>query len=229
MSSVPRRFRISSLFLYFLVSAFALPVLAADRKADTDDAIAKANEAAAQAKEAAAQATEAARQIKELGAQLEQAIKLAKDAAALANDAAAKAKEVTAVLDARDAKEREKEAKIEAARQALEAELKEALAEDAAEKKLQSERAITFFEGRITLYGPEKERSSPDIVGEFEHAGKTYLLKLGSPDVIRELQALDGKPATLNGKIRNQGKYFIAAGIVQGGMAPAATRRRGGI
>jgi len=109
------------------------------------------------------------------------------------------------------------------------AEAKEAAEEDAAEEKLDSETLKKLFEGRMALTpdGPDKE--NPEVVGVFVSEGKTYQLKLTDPELLKELKPLQNKPITLNGKIRNKGKYFIVVGIMSGGAAPAFGRRRGGI
>jgi len=115
----------------------------------------------------------------------------------------------------------------EADKDALAAEAKEAAEEDAAEEKLDSETLKRLFEGKLVLSGENTE--NPEIVGVFVSAGKTYQLKLADPVLLAELKPLQNKPITLNGKIRNKGKYFIVVGVQTGGAAPAFPRRRGGI
>ena len=193
-----------------------------DKKPDINEALTKALEASAQAKDAAAQAKESAAQIKELTEKLEKAIQQA-------NEATAQAKEAIAVLHKREAAEREKEARAEAIRKAKEAEIKEAAAEEEAERKQHSETVTSLYEGKLTLYGPEKERASPDIIGEFEHANKKYIVKVGTLEVFKDLVPLDGKQATVNAKVRNKGKYLIVMSVPAPGAAPTYTRRRGGI
>ncbi|HYG76706.1 MAG TPA: hypothetical protein VEK08_17005 [Planctomycetota bacterium] len=225
MSALPRRLTLAACILFSVVLA---PFAAAGEKKELEEALARSAEAARQAADAAVQAREAAAQVKELKEQVEQALKLAKEAVALATEAAKQARVSSELVNAREAKEREKEAKLEAARKQREAEKKEAAAEDEAEKK-NSERVSAFFEGKVILFGSDVERPSPDVVGEFEQDGKRYLLKLGVPEVLRDLQQVDGQKVTLNGKVRNQGKYFIVMSVPQGGVTPAASKRRGGI
>jgi chromosome segregation ATPase len=225
MAAISRKHFARIAFCAFMLTLSTFNAAAEERK-EKDASLAQALEAAAQAKEAANQAKE---QVKELSEKLEKALTEMKEAVKNANDAVAQAKEAVAILNAREAVEREKEAKIEAARKAREAEIKEAAAEDEAEKKKNSEAAAAFFEGRLTLYTPDMERASPDAVGEFESNGKKYIVKLGSPDVMKELMSLEGKQGTVNGKIRNKGKYLIVMSVPPPGAAPTYTRKRGGI
>lgn len=225
MQDIMRRFSILAFCLYFCA---ALSLNAADRK-DKEDASAQALEAAAQAREAANQAKEQVKELSEKLEKLEKAFAEMSEAVKNANEATAQAKEAVAILNAREAVEREKEARIEAARKAKEAEIKEAAAEEEIERKRNAETAVTLFEGRLTLYTPDKERSSPDIVGEFESNGKKYIVKLGAPDLMKDLVALDGKQGTINGKLRNKGKYLVVVSVPPPGAAPTYSRKRGGI
>lgn len=115
----------------------------------------------------------------------------------------------------------------EADKDALAAEAKEAAEEDAAEEKLDSETLKRLYEGKLALTGENSE--NPDVIGVFVSEGKTFQLKLSDPALLAELKPLQNKPVTLNGKIRNKGKYFIVVAIQTGGAAPAFPRRRGGI
>lgn len=115
----------------------------------------------------------------------------------------------------------------EADKDALAAEAKEAAEEDAAEEKLDSETLKRLYEGKMALTGENTE--NPDIVGVFVSEGKTYQVKLADPALLAELKPIQNKPITLNGKIRNKGKYFIVVGVQTGGAAPAFSRRRGGL
>jgi hypothetical protein len=112
---------------------------------------------------------------------------------------------------------------------AAEAEAKEAAEEDAAEEKLDSETLRRLYEGKFALHPEGQTPESPDVVGVFVSEGKSYQLKLAAPELLKELKPLAGKVVTLNGKIRNKGKYFIAVSVTHSGAAPAFARRRGGI
>lgn len=117
----------------------------------------------------------------------------------------------------------------ESEKDVLAAEAKEAADEDAAEEKLDSEALKKLFEGKLALTPDGAEKENPEVVGVFISDGKTYQLKLSDPAQLAELKPLQNKPITLNGKIRNKGKYFIVVGIMTGGAAPSFARRRGGI
>jgi hypothetical protein len=110
-----------------------------------------------------------------------------------------------------------------------EVEAREAADEDEAEQALDSETLKKLFEGKVSLYSAQDTAERPDVVGMFRTASTTYMLKLQSPELLAQLKQYDGKQATLNGKIRNKGKFFIVVSITQAGAAPLFTRRRGGI
>jgi hypothetical protein len=111
---------------------------------------------------------------------------------------------------------------------ALAAEEKEAQAEEEAESKLNQELVKIRFEGKVTLY-LEPDQSNPSVVGTFTSSGQVYLLKVPDPQQVTRLKEYNGKTVTLVGKIRNAGKYFVYREIIEGGAAPAAYRKRGGI
>jgi hypothetical protein len=110
----------------------------------------------------------------------------------------------------------------------LSAEEKEAQAEEEAESKLNQDLVQIRFEGKLMLYG-EPDQSNPVIVGTFTSSGRVYLLKVAEPPQVARLKEYNGKTVTLIGKIRNSGKYFVFRDIIEGGAAPAAYRKRGGI
>ncbi len=110
-----------------------------------------------------------------------------------------------------------------------EVEAREAADEDQAEQALDSETMKKLFEGKVSLFTADETGDRTDVVGQFRTATGTFLLKVQSPDLLASLKAFDGKNATLNGKIRNKGKFFIVVSITQPGAAPLFVRRRGGI
>jgi hypothetical protein len=110
-----------------------------------------------------------------------------------------------------------------------ETEAKEAAEEDAAEEKLDSETIRRLYEGKFAIYPEGQPKENEEVVGIFVSEGKSYFLKVVSPELVKELKPLAGKVVTLNGKIRNKGKYFIAVSVSHSGAAPAFARRRGGI
>jgi len=66
--------------------------------------------------------------------------------------------------------------------------------------------------GTIRLQVPESEKNS-GAVGIFETPQATYLLKLGRPELQKLIEAHDGKQVLLDGRIRNDGKYFIVENV----------------
>jgi len=110
-----------------------------------------------------------------------------------------------------------------------EVEAREAAEEEEAEQSLDSEALKKLFEGKVSLYSADQSGERPDVVGMFRTESATYLLKVQSPDLLAMLKQYDGKQATLNGKIRNKGKFLIVVSITQSGAAPLFVRRRGGI
>jgi hypothetical protein len=57
---------------------------------------------------------------------------------------------------------------------------------------------------------PEWESGRTDIVGFLAVHGRIYRLKAGNERVCEELTKRAGKVVSLEGEIRNRGKYFIA-------------------
>jgi len=66
------------------------------------------------------------------------------------------------------------------------------------------------------------------VIGTFVSEGKTYELKVANPEMRKSLEEYNKKKVTLVGVIRNKGKYFIAASLVETVAPPAYTRKRGG-
>jgi hypothetical protein len=102
----------------------------------------------------------------------------------------------------------------------------EAAQEDADDEK-NSELLQKLYEGKFMISDANGENA--EVVGVFVSGGQTYQLKVESPDLLKELKSLQGQPVTLNGKVRNKGKYFVAVGVMRQGAAPLFSRRRGGI
>lgn len=101
--------------------------------------------------------------------------------------------------------------------------------EEAEDEKLKmTPNARTAFEGTVAL--GEQMGSEGGIVGTFTIGGKPHLLRMESPRLIEELKKVNGKSVTLTGKVRVNGKYFIAQSVlVPTPGAPRKTRgKRGG-
>ena len=78
--------------------------------------------------------------------------------------------------------------------------------------------------------GPDASAQPEGVVGTFTINGKDYLLKTVTPHLLGDLKKLNGKTVTLIGKIRVNGKYFIAQAVeVPLPGPPRVTRgKRGG-
>jgi hypothetical protein len=108
---------------------------------------------------------------------------------------------------------------------------KQAALEDEAEKLLtEKEQFLKQLNGKIVLNPFEPGEPVPKVVGTFYvENGAAYLLKVADPKLLKELLPNNNRRVMLAGKIRNEGKYFIANLVVQQLVAPVERRRRGGI
>jgi hypothetical protein len=96
----------------------------------------------------------------------------------------------------------------------------------------------TAFEGIVRVDaadisatpGPDAGARPEGVVGTFSFGGKDYLLKMESPRLIEDLRKVNGKSVTLTGKIRVNGKYFVAQSVLVPVPGPPRTTRgkRGG-
>jgi hypothetical protein len=66
--------------------------------------------------------------------------------------------------------------------------------------------------GRVQLKG-DAVAETDAVVGMIAIQDRAYLLRLAKPDVLSQLQRFNGKTATVFGKIRMRGKYFIADSV----------------
>jgi len=91
-------------------------------------------------------------------------------------------------------------------------EAEEARVEEEAERAEGIEAAV--LHGKLTLTAMLEEKN-PDVVGIFVVDRRAYQLKLEgrSSDLLKALQAHNGKRVSLLGRLRNQGKYFVAEAI----------------
>lgn len=96
----------------------------------------------------------------------------------------------------------------------LQRERAEAAAEDEADlAKGEGFVSEKTFAGRLTLGQVVEGRQ--DIIGLFAiDDGKTYPVKLEDDGLLQSLQEYDQKSVTLQGKFRNQGKYFVVTAII---------------
>lgn len=114
----------------------------------------------------------------------------------------------------------------------IEKEAKDAAAEDAAENSAPESvrmNAIKTLEGRLVLLAPG-ESDNPAVVGTFTTPTASYLVKVADDNVLKAIQPYDKKSVPLQGRIRNEGKYFVVIGIVQKSAGGVIERhKRGGI
>lgn len=86
--------------------------------------------------------------------------------------------------------------------------------EEAADEKLKmTPDAKTAWEGTVAL-ADGNENLQEGIVGTFTVEGKAMLLRMESPKLLDELKKVNGKTVTIAGKIRVNGKYFIAQNVL---------------
>jgi hypothetical protein len=82
----------------------------------------------------------------------------------------------------------------------------------------------TALQGKY-LMTAQQEGQRTDVPGVFVTQGRTYQVKLVEASLRDKLTPFNGKPVTLGGKIRNQGKYFIVEDVLtqsaDGAYAPA--------
>jgi hypothetical protein len=106
------------------------------------------------------------------------------------------------------------------------AEAKQAAEEEAAESKLDGEdpKKSPRLYGKLLL-AETKENEKPEVIGWFTVGDHQYQLKVSDDTLRQELKRYDGKSLCLEGKIRNDGKYFIAGKIFGGGGAPPVQLR----
>jgi|ERR1043165_3549085 hypothetical protein len=111
------------------------------------------------------------------------------------------------------------------------AEAKQAEAEDEAARKKNPEQINEEYSGKLALYSKEKREEDQEsgVVGTFTTAKATHLLKLEAAKTLEDLKPFDGKQCTLQGRIRNAGKYFIVKSVVLSGAEYNYKRRRGGL
>ena len=114
-----------------------------------------------------------------------------------------------------------------------EKEAKDAAAEDEAEKAMpenQQMKAIKNVDGRLVLVPPEDKDANPAVIGTLTSATASYQLKLGEPALMAKLKTYDKKIVALQGRLRNEGKYFVVSGIVEKSAGGVVERtKRGGI
>jgi len=86
--------------------------------------------------------------------------------------------------------------------------------EEAADEKLKmTPNAKTSWEGSVAL-ADGNENLEQGIVGTFTIEGKPMLLRMESSKLLDALKKVNGKTVTLVGKIRVNGKYFIAQNVL---------------
>jgi hypothetical protein len=123
----------------------------------------------------------------------------------------------------------------------LEAESKQQADEDAKEQQESPDARRAhqrIFNGAFVLLA-ETDNDNPDVLGQFatdntdKVPGQVYLVKVKdkNPAVVEALKKMNGKKATLHGRLRVDGKYLVVYEVVMKGPTPPAKERRraGGI
>ena len=134
---------------------------------------------------------------------------------------------------ASEAKDKPKDAEAEALEAAKE-DAEEAAITNMAEqlRKYQHE-----FHGTFLLPSDPSQKTSAAVVGTFvtddkdRNPNQTYLLKVadGNKKLLETLKRFDMKKVTVQGKLRNQGKYLIATAVSEPAAGqPVQERRSGG-
>jgi len=120
-----------------------------------------------------------------------------------------------------------------------EAEAKKAAEEEAQELKDRQKgiKPQSTFRGTFTILG-DSDSKNPEVIGAFltgmddKVPGQCYLVKAGGsnkPILTEALKKQDGKKTTLQGLLRNEGKYLIVINIIESAPTPPARDRfRGG-
>jgi len=78
--------------------------------------------------------------------------------------------------------------------------------------------------GRVLLKGDATDEADT-VVGMFVVKGRAYQLRLGQKGVLDKLKPLNGKIASLIGKVRMRGKYFIVTEVDVPAPGPPAVDR----
>ncbi len=114
---------------------------------------------------------------------------------------------------------------------AAEKEAEQAKAEDAAEAAggegvtLAAEKTVS---GKLLLGVVVPDR--PDIVGVLRtEKGQGIPLKLSAEGLVESLKPYHNKPVVLQGKFRNQGKYFVVFGVLRPPAATVEFQKEGGL
>ena len=102
----------------------------------------------------------------------------------------------------------------EAKQRAAEAELEEAT--------INSESALKTPVLRGTFALSDEDKNNPKLIGTFTVGANEYRVEISREALRSELEALNGKVASLSGKLRDGGKTFIVQTIERGGPPPAA-------
>jgi hypothetical protein len=108
-------------------------------------------------------------------------------------------------------------------------ETKEAREEIELESKLSEVEQIALvksFAGKLQLLRSDE---NPQVIGQLMTTQGPIALKLEKPDILDELKPYNMKDVTLNGKLRNKGKYLVVTGLHPAPPPGAERKKRGGI
>jgi hemolysin activation/secretion protein len=111
----------------------------------------------------------------------------------------------------------------------LQREAEEAAKEEEEEQKLPPDKQPrSDYEGKLNLTPPEG--APKGVIGTFVLKNNTsILLKVEDPNLEPQLKIYHGKNITLLAKVRNQGKYLVAYGVVHPPVPTPENFKRGGL
>ncbi|HYG73613.1 MAG TPA: hypothetical protein VEK08_01170 [Planctomycetota bacterium] len=112
----------------------------------------------------------------------------------------------------------------------IEKEAARAAEEDAAAAARKSDQLYEIsMRGKLQIDAEKKADPKALVLGTFAAEGRLFEVKADSPLVRQDLEKNDGRELTLEGKIRNDGKYFIVQNVPSPPPPPVKLRNRKGI
>ncbi len=111
------------------------------------------------------------------------------------------------------------------------AEARQAESEEEAARQANSDNIFSDISGKVTLFTKEQNEDYEDsgVIGTFATEKTVYLIKVESEKTHDALKPFDGKVCTINGKIRNEGKYVVVRKVELNGAEYIYKKRRGGV
>ena len=107
-------------------------------------------------------------------------------------------------------------------------EAEEAAKEEEEQKLPPDKQPRSDYEGKLSLTPPEG--APKGVIGTFVLKNNTsILLKVEDPELEPQLKIYHGKNITLLAKVRNQGKYLVAYGVIHPPVPTPEKFKRGGL